>query len=95
MLLGVALFGATLFALVGSSFHGHIFNVSSPTATSEVGATIAVFVICFCVGLPLNVVYQVRMAFRKDLFTTFGQGLQSAGTWWRRDRRVSQGRIAC
>lgn len=41
------------------------FNVSSPTAVSEAGPAVAVFLVCFAISLPLGIVQRIHFGFQE------------------------------
>jgi O-antigen/teichoic acid export membrane protein len=54
-----------------------MFNVSNPLAISETGPAIFVFVACFAISLPLEIVQRVQMGFQEGFQNNLWQCLSS------------------
>jgi len=78
MLLGVA----ALFALGGMIAYPlvaweRVFNVTSPLAVAEAGPSVAVFVACFLVSMPLGIVERVQLGLQEGFVNSLWEGLGS------------------
>jgi len=72
MLSGVAVSLGILFSVIYYFVDwAHIFNVSSSVAVSEAGPSIAVFVACFLLSMPLGVVQRVQQGYQEGFIDSF------------------------
>jgi O-antigen/teichoic acid export membrane protein len=54
-----------------------MFNVASPLAVQETGPAIAIFIVCFAIGLPLGTVQRVQMGYQEGFQNNLWQCLGS------------------
>jgi O-antigen/teichoic acid export membrane protein len=60
-----------------------LFNISTPSASAEVGPTLLILVLAFCLRLIINVIQQAQMGLQRgylaNIWTGLGNGLSLAG----------------
>ncbi len=70
MLLGIAILLFGVFALIYPFISWpRIFNVSSPVAVREAGPAMVVFIVCFLLNLPLDVVQRLQTGYQEGFAT--------------------------
>lgn len=78
LLLGIALILAAGFALIYARVPWpHVFNVSSAQAAAEAGPALVVFIGCFVVTMPLDIVQRIQLAYQEGYANSRWQALGS------------------
>ena len=78
MLLTLATLVGLFFALIYPSIPWHrLFNVATPVAASEAGPSIAIFVACFLLNMPLGVAQRVQWGYQEGFVTNLWAGVGS------------------
>jgi O-antigen/teichoic acid export membrane protein len=73
-LCGIAVLLFLLFALIGPLFRwDRLFNVVSPLARQESAPALAVFILCFAIGMPFGIVQKVQIGLQQGFAANLWQ----------------------